>query len=384
MEVKQVYSLVNDVTSEVLGKQGILQEDLSNVVDLGSELFNSNAYDNYVKKLVNRIGRVIFVDRPYRGGVPSVLMDGWEYGSVLEKIRSEMPEAQENQSWQLEDGASYDENIFHAPKVSVKFFNEKSAFEIPLSITEKQLRESFTGADQLRRFVSLLYTQVDNSMTVKTEGLVMRTIDNMIAETLYADFPTAQYAEGSGIKAINLLKLYTEATGNATTVATCLHDMNFLKFASYVISVYTTRIGRISTLFNIGGTERFTPRDSLHIVLLSDFAEASKVYLQSPTYHDDLVRLPNYESVPYWQGSGTNYALSDISKIHLKTSGGHEVEASGILGVMFDRDALGVCNEDRRTTTKYVASAEFYNNWFKWDAQHFNDLNENMIVFFVA
>lgn len=386
MEVKQVYELVNSATSQITGASGIVQEDLTGVVDLGTALYNANAVDNYVKKLVDRIGKVVFVNRPYRGGVPSVLMDGWEYGSVLQKISADLPDATENQSWELVDGKSYDPNVFKAPKVSNKFFNSKVTFDIsPVSITDKQIKESFTSPEAMNQFVSMIYNEVDKSMTVKLDSLIMSTIDNFIGETLHSDYSSGEYSTASsGVKAINLLKLYNEAMGTTLTADKCLHDMEFLKFASYTIGVYVDRISKMSTLFNIGGQKRFTPRDLLHLVLLSDYAEASKVYLQSPTFHDDLVKLPEYETVPYWQGSGTGYGFSDISKIQVKTSGGNEITATGILGVMFDHDALGVCCQDRRVTTNYVAPAEFFNNYYKWDAEYFNDQNENFIVFFVA
>ena len=123
MEVKQIYELMNTVTNEVLGKSDLVLEDLSNVVDVGTEIFNASAVDNYVRSLVDHIGKVVFVNRPYTGSVPSVLMDGWEYGSVCEKIIADMPEATENESWKLEDGTSYDPNIFYQPKVSAKLLS---------------------------------------------------------------------------------------------------------------------------------------------------------------------------------------------------------------------------------------------------------------------
>ena len=139
MQVTQIYSIINTVTQEVLGKSEVVAENLSNIVDVGTEIINANAVDNYVRSLVDHIGRVVFVDRAYRGSAPSVLMDGWEYGSVLEKITAELPDATENESWNLQDKKSYDPNIFYKPQVSAKFFNKRVTFEIPMSFTEKQV-----------------------------------------------------------------------------------------------------------------------------------------------------------------------------------------------------------------------------------------------------
>ncbi len=387
MEVKQIYSLMNTVTSEILGKQELVSEDLSNVVDIGTEIFNANAVDAYVKSLVNHIGRVIFVNRPYVGSVPSVLMDSWEFGSVLEKIQADLPNAVENESWELTDGHSYDPNIFYKPKVSAKFFNKKVTFEVDMSFTEMQVKQSFSSVAQLNGFLSMLYNSVDKAMTIKIDSLVMRTINNMTAQTLHAEYPSADYSTKSGIRAVNLLKLYNDKFGTSLTADKAITTPEFIRFASYTMGLYVDRLSKISTIFNVGGKDRFTPKDLLHVVMLSDFQKASMAYLQSDTYHDMYTALPNAETVPYWQASGLNYSFADVSDIHVNIESGEttaEVNASGILCVMFDRDALGVTNLNRRVTTNYNAKAEFWNNFYKFDAGYFNDLNENFVVFFVA
>lgn len=384
MTIQQIYELVNSATSEILGESAVIAEDLSNVVDIGTEIFNANAVDNYVRSLVNHIGRVIFVNRPYAGNVPSVLMDGWEYGSVLEKITADLPEATENESWELTNGESYDPNIFYKPTVSAKFFNKRVTFEIPMSFTEKQVKESFSNATQLNGFLSMLYNAVDKAMTVKVDALVMRTINNMVGETIYADYGATALSSKSGVKAVNLLYIYNQRFNKSLTASAAVTDPDFIRFAAYEMGVMSSRLSKISTLFNIGGKDRFTPSDLLHVVMLSDFRKAANVYLQSDVFHDQFTALPNSEEVPYWQGSGTEYNFTDISNIKITTASGNSIDASGILCVMFDRDALGVTNLDRRVTTNYNPKAEFYNNWYKFDAGYFNDTNENFVVFFVA
>lgn len=384
MQVNQIYNIMNSVTGEILGESAILAEDLSNIVDIGTEIFNASAVDNYVRSLVNHVGKVIFVNRPYSGSVPSVLMDGWEFGSILEKVSAELPDATENESWELTDGASYDPNIFYKPTVSAKFFNKRVTFEVPMSFTERQVKESFSNAAQLNGFISMLYNAVDKSMTVKIDALVMRTINNMIGETLYSDYGATAYSSKSGVKAINLLYLYNTRYSKSLSASDALTDPDFIRFAAFEMGVMSARLSKISTLFNIGGKDRFTPRDMLHVVMLADFKKAANVFLQSSTFHDEFTSLPDAEEVPYWQGSGTSYAFSDITNVKITTASEHSINATGILGVMFDRDALGVTNLDRRVTTNYNPKAEFYNNWYKFDAGYFNDTNENFVVFFVA
>ena len=390
MKVEQIYSLMNTVTEEILGESAVVAEDLSNVVDIGTAIFNATDVDNYVKKLVDRIARVIFVNRPYSGGAPSVYMTAFEFGSVMQKIQADMPLSSENEAWALEPGSSVDNQVFYQPSVSVKFFNKKVTFEVDMSFTELQVKESFTSAEQLNGFLSMLYNSVDKAMTVRVDGLIMRTINFAIANTVkddYADLTVL--GASSGVKAINLLKLYNDrynsGVGDTPLLAEdALTTPEFIRFASYQMGLVANRMSRITTLFNVDGKERFTPSDLLHVVLLNDFAMGADAYLQSDTFHNEFTALPKAEVVPYWQGSGTSYAFDDISKIYAKIDDSTTVTVPGVLGVMFDRDALGVTNMDRRVTTHYNAKGEFYNNFYKFDCGAFYDSSEQVVVFFVA
>ena len=385
MQVKQIYEILNTIVGETLGEDVIVNEDLSNIVEVGKAFANlDNGYDNYVRKLQDHIGRVVFVDRVYRGRAPSVVMDGWQYGSIMEKIRVDLFDAQENETWELQNGSSYDPNIFYAPDVSAKFFNKRTTYEIPVSITRKQIESSFDGVTQINAFYSMIQNAIENSLTVQMDALVMRTINNMIAETIYTEYTGGSYTGSSGVRAVNLLYLYNQAHAGATisTAEEAIKTPEFIRYASEVMGNYIDRLKVMSKLFNVGGTSKFTPEDRLHVVLLSEFRRAADIYLQSSTFHDELTRLPNSETVVYWQGSGTGYAFADTSNIDVTTTGGHSVDIDGVLGVMFDRDALGVANLDRRVTTNYNAKADFCNDWHKFDAGFFNDFDENCVVFF--
>ena len=387
MNVNQIYKIMNTISKELLGDTAVVNEDLSNIVELGNTFENVVGLDNYVKALNDHIGRMVFVDRVYKGRAPSVLMDGWEYGSIMEKVSAVMPEATENESWELTNGASYDGQIFYKPTVIVKCWNNRVTFEIPISITEVQVKSSFTTVTQLNSFLSMIRTAIENSMTTKLDALIMRTINNFTAETLFNEYNSGDTFTGaSHAKAVNLLYLYNTNinTGTAITSEQALTNIDFIKFASATMANYVDRIKTMSTLFNIGEQPRFTPDDMLHVVMLSQFKNSADVYLQSDTFHNEFTAFPKSESVPYWQGSGENYEFSSTSKIDIKTSGNHTVTATGVLAVMFDRDALGVTCINPRVTSQFVAKGEFFNEWHKYDAGYFNDTNENFVVFFVA
>lgn len=392
MKIEQVYSLVNDSTKDILGETDIVKQDLSNIVDIGTTIINGNNVDNYVKSLVDHIGRVIFVNRPYAGSVPNVLMDKWEFGSVLEKISADLPEAVENKSWELSNGVDYSPNVFYKPTVSAKFYNSKVTFEVDMSFTERQVKESFSNAEQLNAFVSMLYNAVERSMTVKIDSLVMSTINNAIAQVINHAMPNVtdgDYSKAATTpQAINLLKIYNETFDKTLTKVTCLTDTDFLKWCCIMLSTFAKRMSRMSTLFNVGGKPRFTPKEDLNIIMLQDFYANMRVNLASDTYNKEDLLLPtDITTIPYWQGSGDDYSGSKVAKINVTIKTGEnttkDIEMGGIMAVMFDRNALGVCNMDRRVTTNYNPKAEFYNNFYKFDCSYFNDLDENFIVFFI-
>ena len=378
MKVTQIKDLVNNSLKEVNGSSQLLKEDLSNVVDIGKELLNNDDVDNFVKKLVDRVGKTVFNDRVYQGSAPSVLMDAWEYGSVVEKIDSDLPKVEENDSWKLEDGKSYDQDIFYQPKVSAKFFNSKVTFDIPMSFTKMQVESAFSSPTELNSFISMLMVKTQNAMTVNLDGLIMKTINNFTANVINAK---------KGMQVVNLLDLYNKTAQTKVTADNALTSPDFIKFANLTINTYRDRLTKMSTLFNEAGLNKFTPVDNQHLVILSDLASASKVYLESDTYNQDNVKISNYDTVPYWQGSGTTYNFKDTSKIDVAIKDGtqtKEIVQTGILGVLFDTSALGVSCQNPRTTTAVNARAEFYTNFNKYDAMYYNDLNENFVVFMIA
>lgn len=381
MKYEQVYSIMNEVTKELIGTEVVVAEDLSNIVDVGKAIQNISGMDNYVRTLNDHIGKVQFVNRPYSGGAPSVLMDGWEYGAILQKVAYDgLPEATENDTWDLQNGVSYDVNTFTQPKVSAKFFDKRTTFEVPMSFAERQVKSAFDNPGQLNAFFSMIHNTVAKSMTVKTDALVARTINNMVVETAKANKPTLY---------VNLLALYKERyiEDTTTNAANCIYKPEFIRFASYMMKLYSDRFMKLSTLFNAGGKERFTSKDLQHIILLSEFESAAGIYLQSDTFHNEFTALPQCEKVACWQGTGTDFSFASTSKVIAKPSSsegtGEPITVTGLLGVIFDRDALGVSNLDRRVTTNYNGKGEFWNNWFKADAGYFNDLNENFVAFYV-
>ena len=364
MEVTQIADIVNQTTLEVTGNAELSSSDLNKVVEIGAEVLDTDddkIFDNYTKKLIDRIGKVVFVNRPYTGSTPSVMMDSWEYGAILEKIQYEgLPEAEDNDSWNLVDGQSYDPNVFHKPEVSAKFYSERRTFDIEMSFARRQTKTAFTNGAQLQAFFAMIETAISNGMTVKMDSLVQLTLANAIA-TIYSNrvaHPVQYY---------DLVSMYYTATGdNTVTPENALVKPEFIRWASMTIKRVVARMRKLNVLFNQGGKYRHTPADRLHLILHSDFTASADSYLYSDTYHNEFVKLPKAEEVAFWQGTGTGFSWGDTSKIIVTPSGTNSpVTVHNVVGIAWDRDALGVSNLDRRVTTNWNPKAEFTNYFYQ-------------------
>lgn len=374
MKVTQIAAILNTINAEIIGESAVVKEDLSNIIDIGKEVIGAVDIENYTRSLIDRIGRVVFWDRTYNSTAPNIIKDSWEFGSIMEKIRCELPDVEENPSWKLTKGQSYDPFIFNPPTVKAKFFNSKTTFEIPISFVEEQIKSAFTSASEMSRFFAMIENRVIMKITLCTDSMIMRTINNLIAEKFVANN-----------NVINLLADYNSKMGTTLAAAKALSDKEFLRYACKQINLYSDYLTRASMLFNDKGYVTFTPKENQKIVMLSEFDKSAEVYLYSDTFHNSFVKLDGYTTVPYWQGSGTedNFDFDEISKISVKTASGTNIEKKGIIGVIFDENACAVCNENPRTTSQYNAKGEFINYFHKWDCSYINDTNENCIVFVV-
>lgn len=367
---KQVADLVNTATSEITGVTAVLTEDLTNVVDMGNEIQNADLYENFTNGLLLTIGKDIIVNRPYKSSLPNIYRSQTEYGQLTQKIRGTLDEASPNQSWQLTDNTSYDDNVYIESTYDVKLYSKQDAYEIRKSIPDEQLKGCFRSKENLEAFVSFVMTLVYNSIEVKREALCMRIINNMIGETIY---------DNNGVRYVNLLSTYNTLHSTSLTASQALITPSFLKWSGAQIRKYQKLIARYNTIFNLGGATTFTPKDLQHLILHSEYSDNMATYLESDTFHNEFVALPYHDEVPYWQGTGTD--LTDTMKIDITTSSGHSVSKSYVIGVLFDHDGLGIFEDSPTVRTKYVNSSEFTNYWFKQKVKCFNDTNENCIVF---
>ena len=373
MKINQIATILNQINQEVIGETAVIEEDLSNIVDVGRAITSNTTwgdnFDNYVKKLIDKVGKTMFVDRVYQSTAPSILHDSWEYGSILEKVRCDVGEFQGNKEWTLTPETQFDVFKFQPASVQAKYFNSKTTYQLRISITQKQMKSAFNSAAAMNSFISMIENRIQMKMTLASDALIMRTIVNLIAEKIKANN-----------NVVNLLAAYKTATGSTITAKTALTDKEFLRFAARTIMQYKKLIATASTLYNNDGYVTFTPAERLKAVFASDFDLALKTSLYADTYNEEFVKLDGYSIVPFWQGSGT--ANGEHLKINaVPASGGAAVVKDGVVAVLFDEYAAAVCNEEPEVSSIYNPEGRFWNYFYTYDASFMNDLGENVIVF---
>ena len=375
--INQIYTIVNSVASQSMGSSAVTAVDASSFIALGNSVLSSQVNtDAYLNTLVDRIGKTIFSIRAYQVADRDIVREPFEYGCILQKIYVDMPEARVNNSWNIGNN-NYTPEFAPVikPTIKQKLFNAISTWEVAVTIPDEILKTAFTSETAMAVFIDAIFTSMENMMQLAMENNINITRAAFIARKLNAN---------STCGAINLLANYNELTGEKLTVATCLRDLGFLKYASQQIKLWTDRMIKMSTLFNDeAGYKRHTPKDLQVLDVLADFATSSDIYLQANTYHDELVKMPYYNVVPYWQGSGEGYAFDDTSAVNIKIDANTTVNKSGVLAVLFDHDAMGVTIKDRRATTERNNHDEYTNYYNKANIGYFNDMSENGIVFYI-
>lgn len=377
LTVNQVYQIVNDSAKEALGQQAITVKDSGTLVSLGDKVKLDDNPELFYKTLTNRIGRTAIAVRDFEIRERSVMRNEMEWGVIYQKISFKPRDAVENPSWKTETQANpYD--IEPQTTVVQKLFSVMDTYSYEDSIPDYQLFTAFTSPAAMAAFISGIYTNMYNYLKIAEANLANLAVSTYMAGAL------------SGTKASqkrNLLKEYNDKFTKTLTVEQALTDASFLKFASKTINDTIKQFTSPSTIFNAEGIVRQTTKDKLVVEVLSQFATATTSYLESDTYHNELVKLPRYEEVNYWQASGTDFSFEDASTIDIQNANineGAEVKKTGIVAFVHDYDAVASIIYRRRSHSIYNPRAERYNVMEKADKGYAVDLSENGVVFYMA
>ena len=375
MEVKQIYEVVNSIAEQSIGLKGLTATDTSFVAVGNAVLSSDGNKDAWYNVLLDRIGKTVMSMRAYTANGAELKSEPIEWGIVMQKLSIPLPKAKKNDSWNGQSVTATNpfEKTLLEPRQ--KIFYSIATWEVDATIPDVQLKTAFTSPEAMGAFIDGIFTAVYNSLEVSYENT---------ANLCRATFIARKSKSNNTNAFVNLLALYNTETSSTLTAENCLFNADVLKFCSMQINLYTNRLASMSTLFNDEDVERHTPKDAQVVNVLSDFSARMDVYLQSDTFHNELTKLPNYKPVPYWQGSGTSYAFADTSKVIVNYDGTNDVTVNGVIAVIYDREAMGVTVDNKRTKSIYNPREEYTNYFYKADMGYYNDMSENGIVFYIA
>lgn len=369
MAVKQIYDIVNSVNKQTMGLTDLTVVDEQGLISLGQTVLTTNGLaDTWLNSLAQRIGKTIISFREYKSKYSDMVLDSMQWGNIVQKIKVSMPEATKDESYNLIDGQSVDMYKVANPKVTQSFFTSETPYQFYVTVKRTQLKEAFTSETSMNGFIGAVYGEVQNAIELSLESLARNCINNFIGEKVNA------------AKQINLLDMYNTETNNTLTVNTCLHNKEFLAYCVSRINLYSKYMENMSTEYNDGSQTRHTPKSLQHLRVLEDFESRLETVVQYQAFRDNYVKLNNYHTTSFWQ------SVKKPSEINVNiSSDGTAVNYSGILAVLYDRDALGLYKKDSwNSTTPFNSAGGYYNTYYHHKELYFNDLSENFVVFVIA
>lgn len=370
MAVKQIYDIVNSVNSQTMGVSDLTVVDEQGLISLGQTVLTTNGLaDTWLNSLAQRIGRTIISFREYKSKYSDMVLDSMQWGNIVQKIKVSMPLATEDESYALVNGQSVDMYKVANPKVTQSFFTTETPYQFYVTVKRTQLEEAFTSEGAMNGFIGAIYGEVQNAIELSLEGLARNCINNFIAERFT-----------SGKCYFNLLKMYNDETNKALTLNTCLHDKEFLAYCISRINLISKYMENMTQIYNDGSQKRHTPKSLQHLRVLEDFESRLETVIQYQAFRDGYVKLNNYHTTSFWQ----SIKKPDTIKI-TTASKGTSLTQSGIIAVLYDRDALGLYKKDSwNSTTPFNSAGGYYNTYYHHKELYFNDLSENFVVFYLA
>lgn len=371
--VNQIYQIVNDASRVSLGGSAVEVLNSGSLVSLGDVVMSSkDNKEKFYDALTDRIGRTVIAIREYSPKKRAVMRDEMQWGIVRQKISFKDIEAVENPTWERNQVNPFDIEI--KTEAIQKLFSVMSTWSYEEPIPDEQLFTAFTSASAMGAFISGIYTNIYNAMARAEENTANMAVNTYMGKVALSNRPS-QFRD--------LLSEYNTMYSTALTRSEALSNTEFLKFASREINTVVSNMKGMSKIYNSEGISRFTPDDKMVVEVLGQFASATASYLQADTYHKELVKLPNYEEIAYWQGPGENFGFDDVSSIKLRGDT-YEVEADGIIAFVHDYDSVASIIYKRRSSGLYNPRSEQYNIYEKADIGYAVDMSENGVVFTIG
>lgn len=385
MKVEQIYSLLNDINAQMFGEDAVDVHDLRGIISMGETIIgNENNSDLFLGKLVDRIGKTVVRTLDLELDFPALFMNEFEFGCILQKITVNPYEAIRSSEFDIgSDNFTPTLLDVHKPSIVVNYFKGSDTWAFRTTIPDDLFTSAFTSEAMMGQFIDAIVNALSDSMTLAINNMSRTAINNLIAEKIKGN---------NGV--INLLAGYNSTQQTPLTVAQAIRDKEFYRYASNEIRKYIKYLGEASVLYNMGDNIlRRTARDNMHVLMLTDFVAGFESYLSSDTFHNDLLGMPLFNEVAYWQGNkganasndfATNSTINVIPSSEAGKESPTEVTQSGVVCVLADRQAVAV-GLNKRKSGSFYNSIDYYTN-LKSSAQiqYINDTSENCVCFVVA
>lgn len=367
METTQIFELVNDVCRESMGDDDIDILDSNSLVALGKAILSSSSNtEAFLNTLVQRIGKTIISYRPYKSQLSLLEVGDMEFGQIMQKLKTDMPTAVEDPTYDLVEGESIDMYKVHKPKTKQKLFVKRTPVMYSITTQRKPLKEAFLSAEGVANFFVSVYGEVRNAIELGQENLGRLTLANYMANA------------GTN-QVFDLVTMYNDKFSPSTPVPTgeeALMNNEFDRWAIATIKNISTKMKTMSTLYNAEEAQRHSPFEDQRFVYLVDFMTALETQVNYAAFHDDYVKLASGIAVPYWQAAKSAY------DIKVTDEEGNDKEISNVVAFIHDRDALGTYRkEEEALTTPVNTTGRYYNTDWHVDNLYFNDMSENGVVF---
>lgn len=384
----QIYSIVNEVAKQAMGSKAITAVDNRGLVALGRTVLGSNeTKNNFINALTDRIGRTIVSFRAYHSHFPDFERDSIEWGNILQKLKVGMPDAEEDQSFNLIDGSSVDQYKINKAKTNQLLFTTETPWQTHITVHLDELEKAFVDSTAMGTFISGMFGEVQNRIELAMENLSMTCVNNYIGE-VYARRTLRPN------RVINLLTEYKDKTGvdHTTEPLNALDDEVFLKYVVRRInSISTTMEYMTLNTYNdettgidtnsTGVYTRHTPKSEQRMMLYIDLVNSLRTNINSKAFNMEQVAIDiPFKTVPFWQSLTTPTDINiDVS------SSGDQTTVSLVMGIMYDREAMGTFKKKYTSlTTPINAAGKYYNVFYHMITMYFNDLSENAVVFLLA
>lgn len=364
------YAIVNDIANQAMGREDIKVTSTQGLVSLGNTILESNTYtENFMNKLTLRIGRTIISVRAYENKFKDFMRDNFAWGLIVQKISFGDFEAEEDESYNLEDGKSVDPYKVKKPKVNQSLFVTSAPYQFKLTEQRVHLKEAFTSDTGMVSFIQGCTTTIKNKINKSFEELGRLTLANYIAEV-----------SDKEARRVHLITEYNAEVDASETIADAnkaLHSKEFLNYAVARINETSDYMEELSYKYNDGTVPRHTPKELQKLFVLSNFERRLETVTQYQAFHKEMVSLNNYKTISYWQAENDR----DSVKV-ARASDNKETTVDNVVATLFDYEALGMYKQDEWVATTPLNAAGGYINTYWHEKQlWFNDLSENFILF---